>query len=394
MLKNISKTFALMFVLVSCETTAPITNSMSYEELELDASSMSTKLDINIVELDPGLSGDDASDRENGLWPELRRAESRRFAVKMMRSLNETNAFANVTVTTSAEFLADVVIEGTVKESNGEDVHLLINAKDATGKPIIKNKLYKHRTNEYFYQNIRNKGKDPFDPLYRSIAGDIIKELKKRNLEQIQLVSDLRFAQKLNDMEFYDALDIENNRYSLGFVPALNDPMFIRAQNVQLKDAQFRNEMQKHYVSFTDTMDESYKIWQEAALTASKQKREAQRAAAGKAILGALIVAAAASSASNSDSYDYNYGPTVAATVGASLLVSAVGDARQARVHESTINEVSKSFDGEIAPQVVEMEGLQVKLEGNIQNQFDQWQTILADIYESESSQTNEFEIL
>lgn len=394
MLKNITKTFALMFVLVSCETTAPITNSMSYEELELDASSMSTKLDINIVELDPGLSGDDALDRENGLWPELRRAESRRFAVKMMRSLNETNAFANVTVTTSAEFLADVVIEGTVKESNGEDVHLLINAKDATGKPIIKNKLYKHRTNEYFYQNIRNKGKDPFDPLYRSIAGDIIKELKKRNLEQIQLVSDLRFAQKLNDMEFYDALDIENNRYSLGFVPALNDPMFIRAQNVQLKDAQFRNEMQKYYVSFTDTMDESYKIWQEAALTASKQKREAQRAAAGKAILGALIVAAAASSASSSDSYDYNYGPTVAATVGASLLVSAVGDARQARVHESTINEVSKSFDGEIAPQVVEMEGLQVKLEGNIQNQFDQWQTILADIYESESSQTNEFEIL
>ena len=151
MLKNITKTFALMFVLVSCETTAPITNSMSYEELELDASSMSTKLDINIVELDPGLSGDDALDRENGLWPELRRAESRRFAVKMMRSLNETNAFANVTVTTSAEFLADVVIEGTVKESNGEDVHLLINAKDATGKPIIKNKLYKHRTNEYFY---------------------------------------------------------------------------------------------------------------------------------------------------------------------------------------------------------------------------------------------------
>ena len=254
MLKHFTKSFALLFILVSCESTSPITNSMSYEELELDASSMSTKLDINIVELDPGLSGDDAADRESGLWPELRRAEARRFAVKMMRSLNETNAFANVTVTTSSEFLTDIVIEGTVQESNGEDVHLLINAKDATGKPIIKNKLYKHRTNEYFYQNIRNKGKDPFDPLYRSIAGDIIKELKKRDLEKIQLVTDLRFAQKLNDMQFYDALDRENDRYSLGFVPAMDDPMFIRAQNVQLKDSQFRNEMQKHYVSFTDTM--------------------------------------------------------------------------------------------------------------------------------------------
>ena len=175
-------------------------------------------------------------------------------------------------------------------------------------------------------------------------------------MEEIELVTDLRFAQKLNDMQFYDALDYENDRYSLGFVPAMDDPMFLRAQNVQIKDAQFRNEMQKHYVSFSDTMDESYKIWQEAALKASKQKREAQRAAAGKALLGALIVAAVASSASDSDYYDYNVGATVAATVGAGLLVSAVGDAQEAKVHESTINEVSKSFDGEIAPQVIEME--------------------------------------
>tara|TARA_B100000965_G_scaffold390080_1_gene396507 strand:- start:7671 stop:8855 length:1185 start_codon:yes stop_codon:yes gene_type:complete len=394
MLKKFFNSFLIIFFLVGCETTSPITNSMSYEELELDASTMSTKLDINVVELDPGLYGDDAASRDRGIWPELRRAESRRFAVKMMRSLNETNAFANVTVTTSSDFLSDIVITGQIKESNGEDLNILINATDSTGKPLIKNKLYKHRTNEYFYQNLRNKDKDPFDSLYRSIAGDIIKELKKRNLEEIELITDLRFAQKLNDIQFYDALDSENNRYSLGFVPAMNDPMFIRAQNVQIKDAQFRNEMQKHYISFSDTMDESYKIWQEASLKASKQKREAERAAAGKALLGALIVAAAASSYDDSDYYDYNIGETVAATMGAALLVSAVGDSQQAKVHESTINEVSKSFDGEIAPQVVEMEGLQVKLEGNIQNQFDQWQTILADIYESESSQTNDFEIL
>ena len=393
MLKNLSKLFILTFFIVGCETTQPI-SSMSYEELELDASSMSTKLDINVVELDPGIYQEDAVSREAGIWPELRRAESRRFAVKMMRSLNETNAFANVTVTTSTNFLSDIVISGQIQESNGEDVRLLINAVDSTGKSIIKNKVYSHRTNEYFYQNLRNKDKDPFDPLYRAIAADIIKELKKRNLEEIELVTDLRFAQKLNDMQFYDALDYKNDRYSLGFVPAMDDPMFLRAQNVQIKDAQFRNEMQKHYVSFSATMDESYKIWQEAALKASKQKREAQRAAAGKALLGALMVAAAASSASDSDYYDYNVGATVAATVGAGLLVSAVGDAQKAKVHESTINEVSKSFDGEIAPQVIEMEGLQVKLEGNIQNQFDQWQTILADIYKSESSQTNEFEIL
>ena len=105
-------------------------------------------------------------------------------------------------------------------------------------------------------------------------------------------------------------------------------------------------------------------------------------------------MAAAASSASNTDYGDYNSGAIVAATVGASLIASAVGNSKEAKVHESTINEVSQSFDGEIAPKVVEMEGLQVKLEGNIENQFSQWQTVLADIYESESSQTKEFEVL
>ena len=104
------------------------------------------------------------------------------------------------------------------------------------------------------------------------------------------------------------------------------------------------------------------------------------------------MVAAAASSASSSD-YDYSTSSIVAASVGAGLLVGAVVNSQEAKVHENTINEVSKSFDGEIAPKVVEMEGLQVKLEGSIDEQFTKWQNVLRTIYESESSQTKEFEI-
>ena len=141
-------------------------------------------------------------------------------------------------------------------------------------------------------------------------------------------------------------------------------------------------------------MDDSYKIWQKAALKASKSKREAEAQAATQALVGVLFMAAAASSASKSDYGAYDPSAIVAASLGASLLASAVGSSQEAKVHESTINEVSESFDGEIAPKVVEMEGLQVKLEGNIENQFNQWQTVLADIYESESSQTKEFEVL
>lgn len=391
MLKKLS-VLIFTILITSCTTTTPIT-SYSYQELELQGNELSNKLDINVVELNPGLLDTDVASRDVGIWPELRRAEARRFAVKLSKSLNESNAFAAVAVTTNKDYLSDIVISGKIIKSNGEDVHLSITAEDSTGNKLI-NKTYKHRSNEYFYQNIRNKDLDPFDPLYRAIAGDLIMALTKRNLAEIELITDLRFANRLNSDEFSDSLEYSDNQYELGFVPASNDPMFLRAQNVQLKDLTFRNEMQKHYISFSDEMEDSYKVWQQAALTASKAKREAEARAATQAVFGALLMAAAASSASDYDSYDYNYGAIAAATVGAGLLVSASGNAQEAKVHESTINEISLSFDGEIAPKVVEMEGLQVKLEGSIENQFSQWQTVLGNIYESESSQTKEFEIL
>lgn len=391
MLKKLS-VLIFTILITSCTTTTPIT-SYSYQELELQGNELSNKLDINVVELNPGLLDTDVASRDVGIWPELRRAEARRFAVKLSKSLNESNAFAAVAVTTNKDYLSDIVISGKIIKSNGEDVHLSITAEDSTGNKLI-NKTYKHRSNEYFYQNIRNKDLDPFDPIYRAIAGDLIMALTKRNLAEIELITDLRFANRLNSDEFSDSLEYSDNQYELGFVPASNDPMFLRAQNVQLKDLTFRNEMQKHYISFSDEMEDSYKVWQQAALTASKAKREAEARAATQAVFGALLMAAAASSASDYDSYDYNYGAIAAATVGAGLLVSASGNAQEAKVHESTINEISLSFDGEIAPKVVEMEGLQVKLEGSIENQFSQWQTVLGNIYESESSQTKEFEIL
>jgi len=394
MLKNYFLLITTVLIVTSCATTSPLT-SLTYEELEIEASTLSNKLDINVVEMDPGLSGTDEASRNLGIWPELRRAESRKFAVKLSKSLNESNAFAAISVTTNADYLTDIVVTGKIVKSNGEDVHLAITAIDSTGKKLIDNKVYKHRSNEYFYQNIRNKGVDPFDTIYRAVAGDLISELKSRNLQEIELITDLRFAKQLNDEQFYDSVDFTNGKYELGFVPASNDPMFLRAQNVQLKDLAFRNEMQKHYIGFSDDMEESYRIWQEAALKASKSKREAEARAATQALLGTIMMVAAASSASNNtDPYDVNYGAIAAATVGAGLLVSAVGSAQEAKIHESTINEISLSFDGEIAPKVVEMEGLEVKLEGSIENQFSQWQTVLGNIYESESSQTNEFEIL
>lgn len=392
MLKKLLAYSFLVIIISSCATTTSMVAS-SYQELELSGADLSTKLNVNVVEMQPGLLKTDSESREAGIWPELRRAESRRLSVKLAKAFNDSNAFSNVNVTTSSDFITDIVITGKIIVSNGEDVHLQITATDSTNKKLIDKKTYKHRTNEYYFNNIRNEGIDPFDVIYRSVVGDVIEALKKQDLDKIELTTDLRFAYQLNQDQFYDAIEKKNNYYELGFIPAANDPMLLRSKNVQLKDLAFRNEMQKHYIQFVDEMEDSYGIWQKAAFSASKSKREAEAAAAAAAIVGVLLVAAAASDAGNSYD-DYSYGNIAAASVGAALMVSAVGSSREAKVHENTIKEVSLSFDGEIAPKVVEMEGLQIKLDGNIKDQFNKWQVVLEDIYESESSQTNDFEVL
>lgn len=392
MLKNRFLYSFFIFGLVSCATTTPIV-SMSYNELEYQAQFFSTKLDVNVVEFDPGLPADESKYQQDGLWPELRRAESRKIAVDLANAFSKSQGFSNVSITTNKDFISDLVITGIIDKSNGEDLHLTISVKNSQDKFLIRNKTYKHRTNQYFYDNIRNKGKDPFETLHRAIVGDVIAILQKENLEETRLITELQFANNLNPLAFNDSLYYNSRQgiYELGFVPSEDNPQLIRSQNVRIKDQIFKSEMQKHYIQFTENMTESYRVWQEASFDAAKKKREAEAAATTSAIIGILAIAAAASSG---DSYDYSTSAYVTAAVGAGLLANAGLKMSEAKVHESTINEVSKSFDTQIAPKVVEMEGVEIKLEGSIQEQYNQWQNLLFTIYESESVQSKEFNIL
>ena len=80
----------------------------------------------------------------------MRRTESRRFAYKLKEAFEKTNLFGNAYVTPKGDYLADIVIEGSIIVSNGEDLHLKISAKDSSNRSFI-NKTYKHRVKEEFF---------------------------------------------------------------------------------------------------------------------------------------------------------------------------------------------------------------------------------------------------
>ena len=389
-----NRVIAILFVLFSYSCASVSTMpEVSQEDLDRTGANISKALDINVVELNPGIFSDPAKNESAGIWPELRRAESRLFADNLKTSFEDTKRFGDVNIVSSDKFLSDVIITGKIVESNGEDLILQISATDSTGQKFINNKQYSHRTNEYFFRDLRNKDKDPFHPVYNSIVLDVMKYLQLQDLDKIQKTTELRFANDLNSDYFADAL-VKNRRntYELNFIPDENDATFIKAKNVKIQDNIFKREMQETYDVFLEGLEEGYAQWRKAAFSASKERREAEARANAAVVAGILIgLAGAAASANSVDGYDYNYGQDLAGSVamaaGAALIYQSTQDRAEANRLSDTIDEISKSFDGEVAPKVIEFEGVTLSVEGSISDQFNEWQKIMKTYYDKSLSE-------
>lgn len=392
---QILKYLILLTFLASCAFTPTLT-SYSYSELNSLGANINASLEVNIEEFDPGLDGDSDTWKKKGIWPELRRTESRRFAYKLKEAFEKTNLFGNAYVTPKGDYLADIVIEGGIIISNGEDLHLKISAKDSSNRSFI-NKTYKHRVKEEFFSNQRNKDKDAYNPLMRAIVGDVIKYLSRNDVQSISKITELRYATQLNEENFSDSLSLSSRgTYSLNFIPAANDPNFINAQNIRSKDLNFRDQIQSQYVGFLSQVDSDYKIWQKEAFKISKRKREAEAAATGAAIAGAFLAIASAYAASESYSSGnyFDTGP-VWGTLGAAALISQSMESKdEAKRLTANINQISASLDSQVAPTVIEFEGKALKFEGTIESQFKNWKAYLKDYFEEQNKINKEIEVL
>ena len=72
---------------------------------------------------------------------------------------------------------------------------------------------------------------------------------------------------------------------------------------------------------------------------------------------------------------------------GAALIYQSTQDRAEANRLSDTITEISKSFDAEVAPKVIEFEGVTLSVEGSISDQFDEWQKIMKTYYDKSLSE-------
>ena len=70
---------------------------------------------------------------------------------------------------------------------------------------------------------------------------------------------------------------------------------------------------------------------------------------------------------------------------GVAVIDSGVQKGKEAKIHLEALRELGASFDSEIAPLRVEVEGHTLRLEGSAENQFSEWRRLLREIFTAES---------
>lgn len=399
--KSLTWIICLCFVLSSCVTpgqstkVGPAFSSKLVKDVEKNAAISNVKLDIVIPAFDPGIPEDEEEQDENLIWPELRRAEANRFALKLKEELEKTGAFGAVRVTPDASATGDVYILGKIVESNGLEVEFDLEVVDITGQRWYE-ESYEHEVAEKYHKNIRNKGKDPYQPVFEEAATDLVEFLKEQGeteLALLQSVTEMRFASNFSEDAFSEHLEENANGYKLVGLPSDNDPMLKRVRSIRIRDQLYVDNLQTHYEEFDAKMAESYAAWQVQSLDEVKALKAAENARTGKAVAGVLafalmvgLAAASGNSSSSGRSSAASAGAIVAGVGGVALVASSFRSSKEAEFHRGTLEELGESINIDLGPQVVEFEGKTKEISGDAAEQFAEWRAFLKEIYEQEKT--------
>lgn len=372
----------------------PLSSTLSEKE-DVERVDVTPKLDVIIPVFDPGLPEDPDDYEDEGVWPELRRAEANRFAYKLKEKLEATGRFGAVRVTPDATATSDLYAIGRIEQSNGEEVEIELEVIDISGKRWIK-ESFEHEVSETFHKDQRNDGMDPYDPVFIEAANRIAAELDdydQEELEDLHYLADIRFGANFSEQSFMPFMNVDGGRFTLVSKPSDEDPMLQRIRAIRVRDQLFVDSLQEKYASFSEEMNVSYLMWQEQSLLEVQAERAASRKVIGQRVGGALLIGLAVLSAvagSNSNSVGGSAagatGAILGGVAGASVLSESFKTSEEAKVHRESLNELGQSVDMALAPQVIAFEKENVELTGDAREQFQQWRAFLQRIYEEETT--------
>lgn len=350
-------------------------------------------LNVAVPVFNPGIPSDYNKREKEGIYPEVRKAESRYLAVRLAETLTRSGEFGAVRVVPNQnDILSDVVVRVRITESNGGSFKATVVATDSRGKSLLKKK-YKQTVHPRFYRDRTKSGVEPYQTVLTSITRDLaakVGKIKPKTIQKIKNTTTLRYGMALAPEAFDGTLKVRTSSKSgtswkIKSMPAENDPMLQRIAALRVRDDMFSDAMQVTYQNFSSNMHEDYFNWREESAVEYEAIRKAKKKARGRIFGGILAAAAGVVVAAETKG---TYGDAAAIGLigaGAASVASGVQKNKEAKQYRSIMQEHARSFDASIEPQVVEFEQETATLTGTIDQQFAQFRALLARVYESET---------
>jgi hypothetical protein len=355
-------------------------------------------LDVGVRVFDPGIP-DNLKDNEEALakkriYPDLRKAEARYIPTLLRQTLESSAQWGAVRVIPEMAEFVDVIVTGKMVESNGGFLAIDVTVTDAAGRVWIKDKRYSSFVDLGAYKTTASlKARDPFQNVYSEIANDMVvarDKLTALDRENIRKVASLRFAEDLapDAMAGMTAKD-KNGITQVARLPADGDPTLARIEKIRERDTAVVDTVNDYYASFHDNMEDSYGSWRQTSFTELEKEMRARSAARTRTVLGAAALIASIFAPMSCSSYDSCRIADAARNAGTmggiAAILSGMKKYADARSHADALKELTTSFQSEVAPQVVEVEGHTLRLTGTAEDQYREWRKLLKQLYEEET---------
>ena len=365
------------------------TRTTTYEPVITDAEIIPEEflMDIGVAVFDPGLDEID-SDEEETTNHQIRLAESRYAPYLLAETLIRSGNWGIVYVMPGDASPMDILINGTVLQSTGESMAMRVEVGDATGRHWY-TREYREAISQFSYEPGQRAQNDPFQVLYNAIANDLLAwrktNMTNERIAEIRAVSEMRFAQRFSPDAFADYLRSDREgRYLLSALPAESDPSLRRIREIRERDYMFLDTVQEYYSGFTREMREPYDSWREQSYHQTLVLRELEDNARRRFILGAAAVLGGLVVGANGGDYVTQVAGAATVGAGAYLIRSGFDKQAEARIHMQALEEMGASLETEVAPGVISLEDQTITLTGTVEEQYEQWREILADIYAAE----------
>jgi hypothetical protein len=179
-------------------------------------------------------------------------------------------------------------------------------------------------------------------------------------MQNIRDVSRLVYANDLSPESFGHMLEQDGNgQLQVISLPAENDPMLARVEDMRLRHHVFIDTVDEYYEALHDEMQQAYVMWRRHAYDQEEQE-------------GAL--------APEPISQDF-----FSSSSGYLTMTQRYNRFRWSKIYQQEFRELAAGFNQELAPAILELNEQVHGLSGTMEEQYIQWRRILRQLFELET---------